>query len=119
MTNEEVRARRRAILAMAKDVNQARVGWEKYDLSDFSFGDVSREGLLNVAVAACLYDLGYRMSVYTDVTVIVENGQVTGVYSKNDNIATEVIDLDVQDTDELEQLTKSANKVRQTQHSVW
>ena len=90
-----------------------------YDLSDFSLGDVSREGLLNVAVAAHLYDLGYRMPIYSDVTVIVENGQVTGVFSQNDNLAAEVIDLDVQDEEELDRLTASAYKVRQTQHSVW
>ena len=119
MKNEEICARRKDILAMAKDVNQARAGWEKYDLSDFALGDLSREGLLNVAVAAYLYDIGYRSSVNADVTVIVENGQVTGVYSPNDNIATEVIDLDTQDDEELEQLSATADKVKQTQYSVW
>jgi len=119
VTNEKERAKRQDILAMAKCVNQARTGWEKYDLSDFSLGDVSREGMLNVSIAASLYDMGYRMILPADVTVIVENCRVTGVFSNNDNIAAEVIDLDVQDTEELEQLTASADKVRQTQHSVW
>ena len=119
MTNEKERARRQDILAMAKCVSQARTGWEKYDLSDFSLGDVSREGMLNVSIAASLYDIGYRMILPADVTVIVENCRVTGVFSNNDNIAAEVIDLDVQDTEELEQLTASADKVRQTQYSVW
>ena len=44
MTNEKERSRKQDILALAKCVSQARAGWEKYDLSDFSLGDVSREG---------------------------------------------------------------------------
>ena len=119
MTNEKENSRRKDILAMAKSVNQARAKWEKYDISDFSLGDVSREGLLNVALAGALYDMGYRLTGGADVTVIVENGQVVGVYSDNDLIAADVIDLDVQDEDELIQLRLSADKARNTQHSVW
>ena len=119
MTNEKENSRRKDILAMAKSVNQARAGWEKYDISDFSLGDVSREGVLNVALAGALYDMGYRLTGGADVTVIVENGQVVGVYSDNDLIAADVIDLDVQDEDELIQLRLSADKARNAQHSVW
>lgn len=119
MTNEKENNRRKDILAMAKCVNQARAGWEKYDISEFSFGDVSREGLLNVAIAGALYDMGYRLSVGADVTVIVENGQVIGIYSDNDLIAADVIDLDVQDEEVFEQLKISADKARTSQHSVW
>ena len=89
--------------------------WEKYDISDFSLGDVSREGILNVALAGALYDMGYRLTGGADVTVIVENGQVVGVYSDNDLIAADVIDLDAQDEDELIQLRLSADKARNTQ----
>ena len=62
---------------------------------------------------------GYRLTGGAEVTVIVENGQVGGVYSDKDLIAADVIDLDVQDEDELIQLRLSADKARNTQHSVW
>ena len=119
MTNEKDTERRKDILAMAKCVNQARAGWEKYDLSDFALGDISREGLLNVAIAAYLYDIGYRVPVADDVSVIVEGGQVIGVYSYNEDIAAEVIDLDTQDTELLEMYRASADKIRNTQYSIW
>ncbi len=119
MTNEKDTERRKDILAMAKCVNHARAGWEKYDLSDFALGDVSREGMLNVAIAAYLYDIGYRVPVTDDITVIVEGGQVIGVYSYNEDIAAEVIDLDVQDSELLEMYKASADKVRNTQYSIW
>lgn len=119
MTNEKDIERRKDILAMAKCVNHARAGWEKYDLSDFSLGDVSREGMLNVAIAAYLYDIGYRVPVTDDITVIVEGGQVIGVYSCNEDIAVEVIDLDVQDSELLEMYRASADKARNTQYSIW
>ena len=119
MTNEKDTARRKDILAMAKCVNQARAGWEKYDLSDFALGDISREGMLNVAIAAYLYDIGYRVPVTDDVSVIVEGGQVIGVYSYNEDIAAEVIDLDTQDAELLEIYKASADKVRKTQYSIW
>lgn len=69
MTNEKDTERRKDILAMAKCVNHARAGWEKYDLSDFALGDVSREGMLNVAIAAYLYDIGYRERRYSLCTL--------------------------------------------------
>ena len=119
MTNEKENERRKDILEMAKCVNQARAGWEKYDLSDFALGDISREGILNVAIAAYLYDIGYRVPVNDDITVIVEGGQVIGVYSYNEDIAAEVIDLDTQDTELLEIYKASADKVRNTQYSIW
>ena len=119
MKNEEANARQKDILTMAKCVNQARAGWEKYDISDFSLGDVSREGMLNVAIAAYLYDIGYRVTVPDDITVIVDSGQVIGVYSNNEDIAAEVIDLDVQDTELLKEFKASADKIRNTQYSIW
>ncbi len=119
MTNEKDTERRKEILTLAKCVNHARAGWEKYDLSDFAMGDISREGMLNVAIAAYLYDIGYRVPVTDDITVIVEGGQVIGVYSYNEDIAAEVIDLDVQDTELLEIYRASADKVRNTQYSIW
>ena len=119
MKNGKDDVRRNDILTMAKCVNQARAEWEKYDLSDFALGDISREGMLNVAIAAYLYDIGYRVTVPDDVTVIVEQGQVTGVYSNNEDIAAEVIDLDVQDSELLEAFKRSADKVRNTQYSIW
>ena len=119
MKNEKDDVRRSDILTMAKCVNNARAGWEKYDLSDFALGDISREGMLNAAIAAYLYDIGYRVTVPDDITVIVEQGQVTGVYSNNEDIAAEVINLDVQDTELLEEFKRSADKVRNTQYSIW
>ena len=119
MTNEKENARQSDILTMAKCVHHARELWEKYDLSDFALGDISREGMLNVAIAAYLYDIGYRVTIPDDITVIVEQGQVTGVYSNNEDIAAEVIDLDVQDTELLEVFKRSADKVRNTQYSIW
>ena len=119
MTNEKEDVRRSDILTMAKCVHHARKGWEKYDLSDFALGDVSREGMLNVAIAAYLYDIGYRVTVPDDITVIVEEGRVTGVYSNNEDIAAEVIDLDVADDELLEMFKTSADKVRNTQYSIW
>ena len=119
MKNEKDDVRRSDILTMAKCVNHARAGWEKYDLSDFALGDVSREGMINVAIAAYLYDIGYRVPVTDDITVIVEGGQVIGVYSCNEDIAAEVIDLDTQDSELLEMYRASADKVRNTQYSIW
>ena len=119
MKNEKEDVRRSDILTMAKCVHHAREGWEKYDLSDFALGDVSREGMLNVAIAAYLYDIGYRVAVPDDITVIVEKGRVTGVYSNNEDIAAEVIDLDVADDELLEMFKNSADKVRNTQYSIW
>ena len=119
MKNEKEDVRRSDILTMAKCVHHARDGWEKYDLSDFALGDVSREGMLNVAIAAYLYDIGYRVTVPDDITVIVEEGRVTGVYSNNEDIAAEVIDLDVADDELLEMFKNSADKVRNTQYSIW
>lgn len=119
MTNEKGTARRKDILTMAKCVDHARKLWDKYDLSEFSSEDISREGMLNMAIAAYLYDIGYRVTVPDDITVIVEEGRVTGVYSKNEDIAAEVIDLDVQDTELLKVFKASADKVRNTQYSIW
>ena len=119
MKNEKEDVRRSDILTMAKCVHHAREGWEKYDLSDFALGDVSREGMLNVAIAAYLYDIGYRVTVPDDITVIVEEGRVTGVYSNNEDIAADVIDLDVADDELLEMFKTSADKVRNTQYSIW
>ena len=119
MKNEKDDIRRSDILTMAKYVNKARVGWEKCDLSDFALGDISREGMLNVAIAAYLYDIGYCITAPDDITVIVEQGQITGVYSNNEDIVAEVIDLDVQDTELLEEFKRSADKVRNTQYSIW
>ena len=59
------------------------------------------------------------LSVEADVTVMVENGQVIGIYSNNDLIAADVIDLDVQDEEVFEQLKISADKAWISQHSVW
>lgn len=119
MTNEKEDTRQSDILTMAKCVDHARVLWDKYDLSEFSSEDISREGMLNMAIAAYLYDIGYRVTVPDDITVIVEEGRVTGVYSNNEDIAAEVIDLDVQDTELLEMYRHSADKVRNTQYSIW
>lgn len=119
MKNEKNDVRRSDILTMAKCVNRARAGWEKYDISDFALVDISREGMLNVAIAAYLYDIGYRLPVPDDITVLVEQGQVIGVYSNNEDIAAEVIDLDVQDTELLKEFKASADKVRNTQYSIW
>ncbi len=119
MTNEKENTRQSDILTMAKCVDHARKLWDKYDLSEFSSEDISREGMLNMAIAAYLYDIGYRVPVTDDITVIVEGGQVTGVYSYNEDIAAEVIDLDVQDSELLEMYKASADKVRNTQYSIW
>ncbi len=119
MTNEKENTRQSDILTMAKCVDHARKLWDKYDLSEFSSEDISREGMLNMAIAAYLYDIGYRVPVTDDITVIVERGQVIGVYSYNEDIAAEVIDLDVQDRELLEMYRASADKVRNTQYSIW
>lgn len=119
MTNEKEDTRQSDILTMAKCVDHARKLWDKYDLSEFSSEDISREGMLNMAIAAYLYDIGYRVPVTDDITVIVEGGQVIGVYSYNEDIAAEVIDLDVQDSELLEMYRASADKVRNTQYSIW
>lgn len=119
MTNEKEDTRKSDILTLAKCVNHVRTLWEKYDLSEFSSEEISREGMLNIAFAAYLYDIGYRVPVTDDITVIVEGGQVIGVYSCNEDIAAEVIDLDVQDSELLEMYRASADKVRNTQYSIW
>ena len=119
MTNEKEDTRQSDILTMAKCVDHARKLWDKYDLSEFSSEDISREGMLNMAIAAYLYDIGYRVPVTDDITVIVEGGQVIGVYSYNEDIAAEVIDLDVQDSELLEMYRASADKVRNAQYSIW
>ena len=119
MKNEKEDVRRSDILTMAKCVDHARKLWDKYDLSEFSSEDISREGMLNMAVAAYLYDIGYRVTVPDDITVIVEEGRVTGVYSNNEDIAAEVIDLDVTDDELLDMFKNSADKVRNTQYSIW
>ena len=79
MTNEKEDTRKSDILTMAQCVDHARKLWDKYDLSEFSSEDISREGMLNMAIAAYLYDIGYRVPVTDDITVIVEGGQVIGV----------------------------------------
>lgn len=119
MKNEKEDVRRSDILAMAKCVDHARKLWDKYDLSEFSSEDISREGMLNMAIAAYLYDIGYRVTVPDDITVIVEEGRVIGVYSNNEDIAAEVIDLDVTNDELLEMFKNSADKVRNTQYSIW
>lgn len=122
MTNEEKKELRKDdILALAKIIKQGRADWknEKCDTSDFSTDELSSIGILNLSLAAYLYDSGCRIAGLADVTVIVENGQVTGVYSDNDNLAAEVIDLDVQNTEVLEQLTLYADKVQNTQQPIW
>lgn len=122
MTNEErMELRKDSILALAKVIKQGRDELRKdnCDLSDFDTRELSNIGMSNLILARYLYDVGCQMASSPDVTVIVENGQVTGVYSNDETIAAEVIDLDVQDTEVLEHLRGYAKKTESTQFSVW
>ena len=122
MTNEEkLELRKDSILALAKVIKQGRneLGKDNCDLSDFSAKELSGIGMSNLILARYLHDVGYQMASAADVTVIVENGQVIGVYANSENIAAEVIDLDVQDTEILEHLKGYAKKTESTQFSVW
>ncbi len=122
MTNEEKKELRKdSILALAKVMKQGRdeLRNENCDLSDFTAKELSDIGMSNLILARYLYDVGCRMVNSADVTVIVENGQVTGVYSNDESIAAEVIDLDVQDTELLAHLRESAKKAESTQFPVW
>lgn len=122
MTNEEkLELRKDSILALAKVMKQGRdeLRNENCDLSDFSANELSEIGMSNLILARYLHEVGCQMSTGADVTVIVENGQVTGVYSNDELIAAEVIDLDVQDEELLEHLRGYAKKTESTQFSVW
>ena len=122
MTNEEkTELRKDSILALAKIIKLGRDELRKdnYNLSGFTTKELSDIGMSNLMLARYLHDVGCQMANCADVTVIVENGQVTGVYSNNESIAAEVIDLDVQDIELLEHLRASAQKVESTQLSVW
>lgn len=122
MKNEErTDLRKDSILALAKIIKQGRdkLGNDTHDLSEFSTKELSEIGMSNLILARYLHEVGYQMSDSADVTVIVENGQVTGIYSNNEDIAAEVIDLDVQDAELLEHLKASAKKTESTQLPVW
>lgn len=122
MTNEERKELGKdRILALAKVIKQGRdkLGKDNRDLSEFSTRELSEIGMSNLILARYLHELGYQSSDSADVTVIVENGQVTGIYSNNEDIAAEVIDLDVQDAELLEHLKASAKKTESTQLPVW
>lgn len=122
MTNEEkLELKKDSILALAKVMKQGRdeLRNENCDLSHFSANELSEIGMSNLILARYLHEVGCQMSTGADVTVIVENGQVTGVYSNDELIAVEVIDLDVQDEELLEHLRGYAKKTESTQFSVW
>ena len=122
MKNEErTELRKDSILALAKIIKQGRdkLGNDTRNLSEFSTEELSEIGMSNLNLARYLHEVGYQMSDSADVTVIVENGQVTGIYSSNEAIAAEVIDLDVQDAELLEHLKASAKKTESTQLPVW
>ena len=124
MTNEMIEKqelRKDNILALAKIIKQGRAEQndERSALAEYSSYELSSVGALNLLLGTYLYDVGYRMNDSADVTIIVENGQVTGVYSNNEHLAAEVIDLDVQDEELLEHLKTSVEKVENTQLPIW
>lgn len=119
MTNEE--SKNKQILLMARYIQQGERARERgeFDCSEFSVDERCEVGVQRLAGAIYLYDLGYRMVIPDDITIIVKDGRVMNVYSTNENIAANVIDLDVQDPDELAELEKSANKACEEQISIW
>lgn len=122
MTNKEnMNPRNNSILSLAKIIKQGRQEQtnKSCDLSEFSKEELLDVGMSNLMLAIHLHDVGCQMANYTDVTVIVENGQVTRVYSNNESIAAEVIDLDVEDIEILNELRASVEKVKATQFPVW
>lgn len=50
----------------------------------------------------------------TNVVIVVEDGRVTEVYSRNKNIEIELIDLDTQDSDELKE---KQNRLKEIENS--
>lgn len=47
----------------------------------------------------------------TNIVIVVENGRVTEVYSRNKNIEIELIDLDTQDNEELKEKQKRLKEI--------
>lgn len=47
----------------------------------------------------------------TNVVIVVEDGRVTEVYSRNKNIEIELIDLDTQDSEELKEKQRRLKEI--------
>ncbi len=47
----------------------------------------------------------------TKVIVVIEDGMVTGVYTRNKNVEVEILDLDTQSLDELKEMRKRLDAI--------
>ena len=50
----------------------------------------------------------------TKVVGVVEDGMVTGVYTRNKNVEVEVLDLDTQSLDELKEMRKRLDAIEKS-----
>lgn len=55
----------------------------------------------------------------TIITIIVKDGLVQSVYSTDENIEAEVIDLDTTDDEEYDKAVRAAEEAQNNGHLIW
>ncbi len=117
----EAKSREEQIMDIARHIRDAGITRDRgaIDSTGFTSSQVADVSMHRLAAAIYLYDLGYRLTNPDDITIVVKNGLVSQVYSTNEDIAVNVIDLDDPDPYNLEELERELQDVQARQKSIW